>query len=71
MISAQYISPPVFSIPSIMAQFSLNNVHKRGLKHHNFISFLFPASTSVAAATPGVYDTCRGSLAVAGPSLFK
>ena len=23
----------------MMAQFSLNNVHKRGLKHHNFISF--------------------------------
>ena len=28
-------------IPGVcLAQFSLNNVHKRGLKHHNFISFL-------------------------------
>ena len=25
--------------PPLMAQFSLNNVHKRGLKHHHFISF--------------------------------
>ena len=23
--------------PSVLAQFSLNNVHKRGLKHHHFI----------------------------------
>ena len=23
----------------LLAQFSLNNVHKRGLKHHHFISF--------------------------------
>ena len=24
-----------------LAQFSINNVHKRGLKHHHFISFHF------------------------------
>ena len=33
--------PFVSEIPGVcLAQFSLNNVHKRGLKHHHFISFL-------------------------------
>ena len=26
-------------VVKLLAQFSLNNVHKRGLKHHHFISF--------------------------------
>ena len=30
----------VLAVPlNSMAQFSLNNVHKRGIKHHHFISF--------------------------------
>ena len=31
--------PPVSVISFIWAQFSLNNVHKRGLKHHHFILY--------------------------------
>ena len=31
---------PINPTLKIMAQFSLNNVHKRGLKHHHFISTL-------------------------------
>ena len=37
---------------SSMAQFSLINVHKRGIKHHHFISDCLPSTTPHLTVTP-------------------
>ena len=55
---------------STVAQFSLNNVHKRGLKHHHFISFLAVLISTLGCIISGPGDQYSGVYPIRTRGLF-